>query len=405
MDPDAEALHDKFRAMQPLLDERTRRLWAAVEARALGRGGISAVARATGMSRATIRAGLRELGDDGTVQPRTGVRQPGGGRTSLTDRDPSLVDALERKLDPVARGDPPSALRWTCWSAARLAAELRAEGHSVSGRSVNRLLHSLGYSLPASGNSLKGRRLPERDAQFRHISRRVAEFQAQRLPVVSVDADKKELISLIPNGGPEWHPQVDAEPGRVHDCAEDELGNVNPFGRHDVTANRDWVSVRVDHETVEFALESLRRWWQSMGLLAFPAARRLLVTANGGGSHISCRRLWKMELQELADELRLLIAMSHFPPGTSKWNKIEHRMFNHVVQNQRDCPPVSREVVVSLIGAVTTEGGLGLRVEPDEGSLVTEREATEEQLANLDIDREQFNGEWNYTLNPRSRSG
>ena len=404
MDPDAEALHKKFQVLQPILDERTRRLWAAVEAQARGRGGISAVARATGMSRSTVRAGLRELAAGDTVAPRTGVRQPGGGRKSLTARDTSLVDALQRKLDPVTRGDPQSALRWTCRSAAHLAAELRAEGHTVSGRSVNRLLHGLGYSLQANCKTLEGRQHPDRDAQFRYISQRVAKFQAAGQPVVSVDAKKKELIGPFRNGGREWHPKGEPEKVRVHDFVDKELGKVTPYGVYDITANLGWVSVGVDHDTAEFAVESLRRWWRAMGRAAYPAAQRLLVTADGGGSNSSRSRLWKLELQELADELGLRIAVSHFPPGTSKWNKIEHRMFSHVTQNWRGQPLVSREVVVNLIGAVKTEGGLEIQAELDEGRYAKGRKVTDEQMASLDIDRDEFHGEWNYTLKPRPKS-
>ena len=404
MDPAAEALRDKFRALQPLLDERTRRLWAAVEARALGRGGISAVALATGMSRTTVRAGLRELADDGTVAPSAGVRRSGGGRKALADRDPALVDALQRKLEPVARGDSRCALRWTCRSAAHLAAELCAEGHPVSGRSVNRLLHSLGYSLRASGNTLDGDQCPDRDAQFRHINRRVAEFHAECQPVVSVDVKKQELSGTFRDRQPDCRLEIDPEPVRVHDCTDSELGKVTPLGRHDVSANRDWVSVGVDQDATEFAVESLRRWWRSTGRAAFPAARRLLVTANGRVSNSGRGRLWKIELQKLADDLGLHIAVSHFPPGTSKWSKIQHRMCSRVTQNQRGCPPASMEVVVNLIGAVTTDGDSEIHAEPDEGGHVTEHEVADEQLATLDIDREKFHGEWNYTLNPRSRS-
>ena len=328
-----------------------------VEARALGRGGISAVSRATGLSRTTVRSGLRELGEDGTVTPSASIRQPGGGRKSLEARDPDLVDALQRKLDPVTRGDPQSTLRWTCRSAAPLAAELRAEGHTVSERSANRLLHSLGYSLQANRKTLEGRQHPDRDAQFQHISRRVAEFQSTGQPVVSVDAKKKELISPFRNGGREWCPQGDPEPVRVYDFVDKELGKVTPYGVYDIPANRGWMSVGVDHDTAEFAVESLRRRWREMGRVACLAARRLLVTADGGGSNSSRSRLWKLELQGLADELGLEISVSHFPGGTSRWNKIEHRMFSHVTQNWRGRPLVSRAVVVNLIGAVTTGGG------------------------------------------------
>ena len=402
MEPDAEALHYKFRALQPLLDERTRRLWAAVEARALGRGGISAVARATGMSRATVRAGLRELADDGTVVPRVGVRRSGGGRKSLAVSSPGLVDALKRKLDPFARGDPQGALSWTCRSAARLAAELRAEGHAVSERSVNRLLHGLGYSLQASGMTSEDRQRLDRDAQFRHISKRVAEFQAKCQPVVSVDTKKKELTGTSCNGARERRPSGDSKPVRVKDFADDELGGDIPYVGYESTAERSWVSLGADHDTTVFAAECLRRWWWSMGSAVYPAARQLLVTAEYGISHRS--RPWKMELQELAVDLGLHIAVSHFPPGTSKWDKIEHSMVSHMTQEQRGRPPVSREVVVSLIGTATAEGGLEVCAELDVGSHTTERKVTDEQPGSLNIDREAFHGEWNYTINPRSQS-
>ena len=401
MDPDAEILHAKFLALRPLLDERTRRLWAAVEARARGRGGISAVARATGLSRGTVRTGLRELAAAGAAPPAVGVRKPGAGRKALTERDPALVNALQRKLDPVTRGGPQSALRWTCRSAERLAAELCAEGHAVSERSVNRLLHALGYSLQANRKTLEGRQHPDRDAQFRHVSRRVADFQVRRQPAVSVDARKKELVGPFRNGGPEWRPQGQPQ-GVRPDFPDRELGKVTPYGVCDITASRGWISVGVDHDTAEFAVESLRRWWWAMGRPAYPEARQLLVAADGGGSSSSRSRLWKLELQGLADELGLEISVCHFPPATSKWNKIEHRMCSHVTQNWRGRPLVSREVVVNLIGAVTTAGGLTIRPELDEGRYATGRKVTDVELESLDIDRDKFHGEWNYTLNPRS---
>ena len=402
MDSQAETLHDKFRALEPLLDERARRLWAAVEARALGRGGISAVARATGMSRVTVRAGLRELDDDSAAPPPHGVRRPGGGRKSVEDRDPALVDALQRKLEPVTRSEPRSALRWTCHSATHLAAELRAEGHAVSARSINRLLHGLGYSLQADG---KISHYTERDAQFRYISQRVAEFQSERQPVVAVEAKKGELIGPFRDSGSEGHAQGDPEPARMHDSVDKELSIVTPYGMYDTTANRGRAGVDVDHGTAEFVVESLRRWWRSMGYPAYPAAHRLLVTAACGGPNSSRIRLWNMKLQELADEVGLSISVCHFPRGTSKWNEIEHRMVSHVVQNRRGRSPVSREVVVNLIGSQTTESGAEIQAELDEGGSATGRHVTEERVASLDIDREKFHGEWNYTLEPRPQSG
>ena len=286
----------------------------------------------------------------------TAFRRPGGGRKSVEDRDPALVDALQRKLEPVTRSEPRSALRWTCHSATHLAAELRAEGHAVSARSINRLLHGLGYSLQADG---KISHYTERDAQFRYISQRVAEFQSERQPVVAVEAKKGELIGPFRDSGSEGHAEGDPEPARMHDSVDKELSIVTPYGMYDTTANRGRAGVDVDHGTAEFVVESLRRWWRSMGYPAYPAAHRLLVTAACGGTNSSRIRLWNMKLQELADEVGLSISVCHFPPGTSKWNEIEHRMVSHVVQNRRGRSLVSREVVVNLIGSQTTESGGG----------------------------------------------
>ncbi len=405
----AESIKVKFDALQPLLDERTRRIWAAVEAKALGQGGISRVAEATGMSRNTVRSGLREL-EAGAVAVAPGegerLRRPGGGRKRLTERDPQLAEALERKLDPVTRGNPMGPLRWTCCSAARLAEELWAEGHAVSERTVNRLLHVLGYSLQANRKTLEGRQHPDRDAQFLYINRRVQEFQSRGEPVVSVDTKKKELVGPYRNGGREWRPQGQPEEVQVHDFPDEELGKAVPYGIYDMAANVGWVSVGVDHDTSEFAVETLRRWWREMGQQpAYPGAGRLLVTCDGGGSNSSRSRLWKLELQGLADELGLRVAVCHFPPGTSKWNKIEHRMFCHITQNWRGRPLVSREVVVNLIGAVTTKGGLTIRSELDENRYATGRKVTDEQFERLSLQRDSFHGEWNYTLSPRSHNG
>ena len=402
----AESIKIKFDTLQPLLDERTRRIWAAVEAKALGRGGISRVAEATGMSRTTVRSGLRAL-ETGTVVVAPGERQrrPGGGRKRLTERNPQLAAALERKLDPVTRGDPMGPLRWTCSSAARLAEELRSEGHAVSERTVNRLLHALGYSLQANRKTLEGRQHPDRGAQFLHINRRVQQFQSRGEPVVSVDAKKKELIGRYRNGGREWHRKGEPEEVEVHDFQDPELGKAIPYGVYDLTANAGWVSVGVDHDTAEFAVETLRRWWREMGRVAYPEAERVLVTADGGGSNSSRSRLWKLELQGLADESGLQVSVCHFPPATSKWNKIEHRMFSHITQNWRGRPLVSREVVVNLIGAVTTKGGLTIRSELDENSYATGKKVTDEQMKSLSIQRDSFHGEWNYTLSPRPHHG
>ena len=405
MNPVTQALRGKFTALGPLLDERTRRLWAAAEARSIGRGGVTRVAEATGMSRGTVRAGLKEL-DSGEPAPqgpaRSGrLRSPGGGRKALTERDPGLVSALERQLDPVTRGDPMGPLRWTCSSAARLAQRLRADGHPVSERTVNRLLHELGYSLQANRKTLEGRQHPDRDAQFRRIDRRVRAFQRLGQPVVSVDTKKKELIGPYRNAGREWRAKGQPEKVKVHDFIDRELGKAIPYGVYDLTANAGWVSVGVDHDTAEFAVHTLLRWWRQMGRHTYPDATRLLITADGGGSNSSRSRLWKFELQRLADALGLCISVSHFPPGTSKWNKIEHRMFCHITENWRGRPLVSHEVVVNLIGATTTKGGLAIRSALDEGRYLTGRQVSDEQMDTLSIKRDVFHGEWNYTVSPR----
>jgi transposase len=401
-----QTLSAKFAPLEPFLDERTRRLWAAVEARTLGRGGIMRVAEATGLSRATIRAGLRELTAPLPPELQQGtserLRRPGGGRRPLIESDPQLLQDLERLVEPVTRGDPMSPLRWTGKSAARLADELQEQGYAVSERTVNRLLHELGYSLQANRKTLEGGHHPDRDAQFQYISRRVKTFHRQGQPVVSVDTKKKELVGQFRNIGREWQPRGRPEWVKVHDFPDEELGKVIPYGVYDLATNSGWVSVGIAHDTAEFAVETLRRWWYHMGHEAYPHATRLLITADGGGSNGSRCRLWKVEVQKLADELRLQITVCHFPPGTSKWNKIEHRMFCHITENWRGRPLVSREVVVNLIGHTTTKAGLEIRSALDENRYPTGREVTDQQLEALSIKREKFHGEWNYTLKPRS---
>ncbi len=400
MSAQAEGIQVRFAALRSVLDERTRRLWAGAEAQAIGRGGIARVAAATGLSRDTVRAGLREIA--GGPPARTArQRHSGGGRKALSEQNPQLRAALERKLDPVTRGDPMQALRWTCLSAAHLAEALQAEGHAVSERSVNRLLHALGYSLQANRKTLEGRQHPDRDGQFRYIAEQVREFQAAGQPVVAVDTKKKENLGQSWNGGREWRPHGQPEHVQGHDFPDAEQGKAVPYGVYDVTANTGWVSVGSDHDTSEFAVETLRRWWRKMGRPAYPQAQRLLITCDGGGSNSSRGRLWKLELQGLADELGLQVAVCHFPPGTSKWNKIEQRMFSHSTQNWRGRPLVSREVVVNLIGAVSPRQGLSIQSELDENRYESGKKVTDQQMQQLCIERADFHGEWNYTLIPR----
>jgi hypothetical protein len=400
-----ESLAVKYQALKSVLDERARRLWAATEASAIGRGGISRVAEATGMTHVTIRAGLRQLRQPTATLdppgPARRVRRPGGGRKPLTHHDPGLMRALEALVEPLTRGDPQSPLRWTCKSAAKLAAELTRQGHTVSPRSVNTLLGQLGYSLQSNRKTREGNGHPDRNAQFEHINRRVQSYQRRGQPVVSVDTKKKELVGDFKNGGREWQPKGRPEEVRIHDFPDPKLGKAIPYGVYDLAADTGWGSVGVDHDTAEFAVETLRRWWRHMGRPMYPGATQLLITADGGGSNRSRCRLWKVKLQELADETGLRITVCHFPPGTSKWNKIEHRMFCHITQNWRGRPLVDHEVVVNLIGSTTTETGLEIRAELDGRTYAIGREVTKHQMDSLSIRREKFHGDWNYTIRPR----
>jgi transposase len=410
---DVGTIKDKYRALAGRLDEATLRLWAAVEARTLGRGGVSTVAQAIGLSRTTIHAGLKELGSSPPVAAappaaagapsKRRIRAEGGGRKKLTDKDPTLLRDLDALVEPTARGDPQSPLRWTCKSTPRLAKELAAQGHQVSRRSVWDLLAHLGYSLQATRKTREGGQHADRDAQFNHIARRAAQYQAAGDPVISVDTKKKELIGAFKNGGQEWQPKGQPEEVRVYDFLDPDLGKVAPYGVYDVAANQGWVSVGIDHDTAEFAVESIRRWWKEMGQPRYPHARRLLITADCGGSNGYRVRLWKREVQKLADDLGLAIQVCHFPPGTSKWNKIEHRMFCHITNNWRGRPLVSREVVVNLIGGTTTEAGLHIRSQLDENTYEAGLKVSDAELAELALERDAFHGEWNYCLRPREK--
>lgn len=395
---------NKYQALSARLDEATLRLWAAVEARHLGRGGVSIVARAVGISRTTIYAGLAEL-DHTTLTtvaaPKQRVRTHGGGRKKLTRKDPTLLRDLDALVDPTSRGDPMVALRWTCKSTPRLAKELQAQGHAVSQRTVCDLLTQMGYSLQSTRKTREGGNHPDREGQFQHIASQVAQYQAAGDPVISVDTKKKELIGDFTNGGQEWQPKGKPEEVRVYDFIDPDLGKVAPYGVYDLTANQGWVSVGIDHDTAEFAVESIRRWWREMGQPLYPKVKRLLITADCGGSNGYRVRLWRVQLQKLADELGMTIQVCHFPPGTSKWNKIEHRMFCHITQNWRGRPLLSRKVVVNLIGSTTTAAGLRIQAELDENTYQAGIKVSDQELAELAIEREDFHGEWNYKIKPR----
>ena len=389
--------------LEPELDERRRRQWAAVEARELGFGGVSLVARATGLSRPTITAGLRELElpTPERTQAAERIRRPGGGRRRLVVADPGLLEALEAMIDPVTRGDPESPLRWTCKSTAKLASELARQDHPVSDRTVANLLKQAGYSLQANRKTREGSSHPDRNAQFEHINAQVKTFHKQRQPVISVDTKKKEFVGNFKNSGREWHPKGTPEEVRVHDFPDPELGKAIPYGVYDLASNEGWVSVGIKHDTARFAVASIRRWWTEMGAARFPNARKLMITADGGGSNSSRNRLWKGALQELADELGLALHVCHFPPGTSKWNKIEHRLFSFITQNWRGKPLVSHQAIVNLIASTTTDTGFVVRAARDANHYETQIKVTDAELAQLNLQRNKFHGDWNYTLSPR----
>jgi len=399
-----ELIRHKYAALAPLLNERTRRCWAATEAQALGHGGISVVAEALGMARGTIHTGLAEVQVRGTAVAVKRVRSFGGGRQKLTEKDPALAAALNQLVEPTTRGDPESPLRWTCKSTTRLAQERGKAGHPISQRSVCTLLHAQPYSLQANRKTREGSTHPDRDAQFQYIAASVKQFQRTNQPVISVDTKKKELVGNFKNPGREWQPKGRPEKVNVHDFADPHLGKVIPYGVYDLAANEGWVNVGIDHDTAEFAVESIRRWWAYMGKERYPQARKLLITADCGGSNGRRTRLWKVALQQFADEVQIPIHVRHFPPGTSKWNKVEHRLFCFITQNWRGRPLLSRATVVNLIASTTTRHGLIVRAMLDERSYETGKKVADEELAALQVHPEPFHGEWNYRLLPRPQS-
>lgn len=397
-----ETLRKKFERVSGVLDERGRRVWAAAEAEALGFGGQSLVARATGVARTTLyREQVRQASDQ-PAPPGRRLRKVGGGRKRLTEQEPALLAALEALVEPTTRGDPEHPLRWTCLSTRQLAAALNQQGHRIGRQTVATLLDQLGYSLQGNQKTKEGTSHPDRDAQFRYIHGRVEAFQRCGQPVVSVDTKKKALVGDFKNAGREWRPKGDPEAVGVYDFVDKVLGKVNPYGVYDTAANVGWVSVGVDHDTAEFAVETLRRWWLKMGRLRYPAAMALLVTADGGGSNGSRVRLWKVALQRLADETGLQITVCHFPPGTSKWNKIEHRMFSHISMNWRGKPLISHEVIVNLIANTTTRTGLKIEAEIDANLYPKGLRVTDEELGKINIQKADFHGDWNYTILPSS---
>jgi hypothetical protein len=397
----------RFRTLAPFLDERMRRLVAASESKAIGYGGVSVVARATGVSRRAITEGMKELKEPKKRKVRleeTRIRRRGAGRKRTVDKDSSLLEDLDRLVDPVTRGDPESPLRWTCKSVRRLAEELQHEGHAVSYQTVAELLHALDYSLQANQKTLEGNQHADRDEQFEYINRKAQRYLKQGEPVISVDTKKKELVGDFKNAGREWELKSQPEEVRVHDfeIREPDQGKVAPYGVYDLGRNVGWVSVGVDHDTAAFAVESIRRWWRWMGTRSYPQAKRLLITADSGGSNGARVRLWKWELQKLADEIGLEISVCHFPPGTSKWNKIEHRLFSFISQNWRGKPLISHEVIINLIAATTTATGLAVKSKLDTNAYPAGLKVSDQQMAELQLKRDKFQGDWNYSLLPRS---
>ena len=399
---DEGAIRARYAAVAPLVDERARRLLAGAEALTIGRGGVSAVARATSLSRSTVQRGMGDV-RAGDACAKRRVRREGAGRPRAVERDLTLRADLEALIEPTSRGDPESPLRWTTKSVRKLAAELQRQGHAVSHQTVAELLHDMGYSLQANRKVLEGSSHPDRNAQFEHLNAAVQLQLSLGEPVISVDTKKKELVGPFKNGGRELRPKGEPEEVRVHDFLIPELGRVSPYGVYDQGKNEAWVSVGTDHDTAAFAVESIRRWWQTMGQPLYPAAKQLLITADGGGSNGYRVRLWKLELQKLADETGLEMAVCHFPPGTSKWNKIEHRLFSAISQNWRGKPLISHEVVVNLIAATTTTTGLKVHSALDTNDYPAGLTVSDAEMETLQLRTEAFHGEWNYSLLPRQR--
>jgi hypothetical protein len=397
---DEAAIGEKFRSLAGELNERQRRLWAASEARAAGRGGIAATARATGISVPTIRKGIRELAAGERLEPGR-VRRRGGGRKTITEHDPTLLADLERLVDADRRGDPESLLLWTSKSVRHLADGLRGLGHEVHFTKVAQLLRGLGYSLQANVKTREGTQHPDRDLQFRHINRIATRAVQQLEPVISVDTKKKELVGDFKNAGREWRLTGEPERVRVHDFKDKQLGKAIPYGVYDIATDQGWVNVGIDHDTAQFAVNSIRSWWEYLGQPRYPNAQTLHITADCGGSNGNRVRLWKVELQKLADETGLDLAVCHFPPGTSKWNRIEHRLFSFITMNWRGKPLVSLETIINLIGATTTSTGLEVYARLDEGTYPDKIIVADAAIKAVNLHGDAFHPEWNYSIKPK----
>lgn len=404
MIPDSvvKQIENKYQHLNPFLNERSRRLWAATEAEALGYGGIFALHRATGLSQNTIRAGLKELRGESTDLPTPErIRQVGGGRKRVEEREPLILEALDRLVEPTSRGEPQCPLRWTCKSVNQLADALQEQGYRVCAMSVYTLLVEMGYSLQGNRKTQEGKQHPDRDLQFHHIARQVEAFQGRHRPVISIDTKKKENLGQFKNGGQEWRPKGEPIPVKTHDFPSQSEGKAIPYGVYDLIHNQGWVNVGIDHDTAEFSVESIRRWWQQLGVAQYPRSKHLMITADCGGSNGHRNRLWKLKLQEFADETGLTLHVCHFPPGTSKWNKIEHRLFCHITTNWRGQPLTSLETVINLISNTTTGTGLEVHAQLDDNLYPTGIQVTNEQFNAIAIERCRFHGEWNYRIVPR----
>ena len=401
MDSTLAAMKKTYVLLSPHLDERRRRLWGAAQAQAIGHGGITQVQGVTGMSRPCITRGMKDLA--ASPLAAGAVRQPGGGRKRVTEHDPALLAALDALIEPTQRGDPMRGLLWTCKSTRKLATELTTHGHAVSHTTVAEELHLQQYSLQGNRKTREGASHPDRNAQFLYIHETASAVQKRGDPVISIDTKKKELIGNYKNGGQEWAPKGAPRKVKVHDFLDQQLGKAIPYGVYDIAKNKGFVSVGIDHDTGEFAVQTIRRWWNRVGQQAYPKSKQLYLTADGGGSNASRSRLFKLELQKFADETQLRIRVSHYPPGTSKWNKIEHRMFCHITANWRAVPLESREIVVELISHTTTAKGLSIQAELDTNTYAKGRVVTKQEFAALALTRAAFHGEWNYTLAPRRK--
>ena len=393
-------IRERFSKLKPFLNEQLLRLYAAAESLAIGYGGSSIVSRETGVSRRAITVGVKEI-EHPNHRVNKGVRTAGAGRKKTTQKDLSLKTDLEKLIEPTTRGDPELSLRWTCKSVRKLAEELKQQGHKTSHRMIAELLHEMEYSLQANQKTKEGGKHPDRNAQFEYIAQKAQEYQREGQPVISVDTKKKELVGDFKNQGKELRPKGTPEKVRVHDFEIPELGKVAPYGVYDVAKNLGWVNVGTDNDTSAFAVESIRQWWMSMGSRIYPDAKKLLITADGGGSNGSRVRLWKLELQKLANELRIEIAVCHFPPGTSKWNKVEHKLFSFISQNWRGKPLLSHEVIVKLIAATTTKTGLKVTCGLDKKKYPKGIKVSKHEFNEISIHRNEFHGEWNYIISPK----